>query len=68
LLLIGTVWNVGYNGYGAFGIGSTSDYSVPQVMFNEDGTNILTGIREISATLYSTYLVTEERKSLQCRI
>ena len=55
----GTVWGAGYNGYGQIGNGTTTDYSIPQRMYNEDNKKVLKGIKEVSSDFHSTYLVTE---------
>ena len=51
----GSVWSVGCNDYGQFGIGNSSNYSLPIQMQNTDG-SILYGVREVAAGRYHVNL------------
>lgn len=56
----GSVLTVGANGSGQYGIGITGGTNtIPQKMFNTDQTDILKGIKEVTAGIYSTQVVTE---------
>jgi len=49
----GSVWSVGYNGYGGFGIGNTTNSSLPIQMKDADG-SMLYGAKKVSAGRYHT--------------
>ena len=55
----GSVWSVGCNDYGQFGIGNSSNYSLPIQMQNTDG-SILYGVREVAAGRYHTVIIKED--------
>ncbi len=42
----GSVWNVGYNGNGQFGVNNYTTYYLPQQMKTEDGSRILQNIKK----------------------
>ena len=56
----GTVWSVGYNGNGQFGINNTNTYYLPQQMKNEDGTDVLRNIKKVSAGAIHTLALAED--------
>ena len=49
----------GYNGYGQFGVGDSSNRSLPIQMKDTDG-SVLYGVKEISAGAYTTTLIKED--------
>jgi len=63
----GSVWSVGYNGYGQFGIGNAVNAILPIQMQNADG-SVLYGVKEIAAGRYSTYIIKEDNTVLSCRL
>lgn len=64
----GSVWSLGYNGYGQFGLNNTTGYVLPQKMLNESGTEVLKGIKKIAAGLHHTLLLKEDGTVLSCGI
>ena len=56
----GSVWSVGYNGNGQFGINNDTSYYLPQQMKTEDGNKILRNIQKVSAGKAHTIMLTED--------
>ena len=59
----GTVWGTGYNDYGQLGLSNTSTQTVPQQMLNPNGSNILTGIKEVSSDYIQTIVLTDDGRA-----
>ena len=55
----GSVWSVGNNDYGQFGVGHSANSSIPLKMQDTDG-SILYGVREVAAGRYHTVIIKED--------
>ena len=60
----GSVWSVGYNGYGQFGINTAGSMAVPQHMRNSTNEDILYGVKQVSAGAIHTVLAMEDGTAL----
>ena len=56
----GSVWNVGYNGNGQFGVNNYTTYYLPQQMKTEDGSGILQNIKKVSAGATHTIVLSDD--------
>ena len=55
----GTVWGVGYNGYGKLGTNNTTAQTLPTKMLDAEG-NILTNVKEIASGINHTLIQKED--------
>ena len=59
-----SVWSVGYNYYGQLGTGNRTLATIPQHMRNQDNSNILYGVKQVSAGTLHTLLALEDGTAL----